>query len=265
MTPGGACTIHAQRLDPPAPMQLSTDRILAKVKELADPLIPQGGSFLDIGSGTGALISALRGTHPQAQSFACDYTDALMKAPGQRVDVVDLNHGNLPYEDNRFDVVTCTEVVEHLENYRHIVREMHRVLKPGGSMIVTTPNVLNIQSRVRFLFFGFWNLFGPLPVGRAEQFSTVGHITPVSYFYLVHAMAEAGLRVSGFDIDKAQRSGVAKLVVFGPLIALFSALARRREVRRFRTIDESNEAFVRNMNSAKMLLGRTIVVVAAKP
>lgn len=245
-------------------MQLSTDRILTKVAELSEPLIPSAGRILDIGSGTGELLSALRATDPDVEAYACDYTDTLMQYEGQRVDVVDLNRQNLPYGESQFDLVTCTEVVEHLENYRHLIREMHRVLKRGGSVVITTPNVLSIQSRLRFLFFGFWNLFGPLPVGRAEQFSTVGHITPVSYFYLAHALAEAGFSVRALEIDKAQRSGVVKLLFFAPLIALFSWIAQRREVRRFKTIDASNREFVRTMNSTKMLLGRTIIVAARK-
>ena len=188
-----------------------------------------------------------------------------MQADGQRVDVADLNLDPLPYANGKFDLVTCTEVVEHLENYRRLLREMYRVLKPGGTVIITTPNVLNLQSRFRFLFFGFWNLFGPLPVGRSEAFSTVGHITPVPYFYLAHALAEAGLTVTRFDIDKVQTSAIPKLVLAGPFIGLYSAMARRRERKRYATIDNSNEAFVLEMNSVRMLLGRTIVVTARKP
>ena len=202
---------------------------------------------------------------PGVETSACDYTDSLMALQGQKVDVANLNEDRLPYFDNSFDLVTCTEVIEHLENYRRLVRETARVLRPGGAVVFSTPNVLNLQSRLRFLWFGFWNLFGPLPIGRTETFSTGGHITPVSYFYLAHAIAEAGLEVTEFQIDKVQRSAVIKLALLAPFIGFFSWLASNREHRRYKTITPDNREIVDAMNSSKMLLGRTIIVMARKP
>jgi SAM-dependent methyltransferase len=206
----------------------------------------------------------MRKEHPDVRSSACDYTDALMEIPGQTVDIANLNEDALPYPSASFDLVTCTEVVEHLENYRKLVREVFRVTKPGGGAIFTTPNVLNLQSRLRFFYFGFWNLFGPLPVGRSESYSTVGHITPVSYFYLAHALSEAGFRVERLAIDKPQKTAVLKLWLYWPFIAFFGVLARRREALKYKTVDATNVAIVRSLNSLSMLLGRTIVVVAVR-
>lgn len=220
---------------------------------------------LDIGAGTGSLLDAIAERVPDVSTAACDYTTELMRRPGQAVDIADLNHDSLPYADSAFDAVTCTEVVEHLENYRHLVREVYRVSAPGGIAVFTTPNVLNVQSRFRFLFFGFWNLFGPLPVARDESYSTVGHITPVPYFYLAHALAESGFSDIEVDVDKYQRSGMLKLAFSWPFIALFGWLAARREARKWKTIDDSNARFVRAINSLDLLLGRTIIVTARKP
>lgn len=189
-----------------------------------------------------------------------------MCLPDQPVDHVDLNKDcTLPYQDQAFDLVTCTEVIEHLENYRRLIREAYRVTKPNGTVIFTTPNVLNVLSRFRYLTFGFWNLFGPLPVARNETYSTFGHITPVPYFYLAHALAEAGFTDIRVDVDKYQRKGAAMLPLFLGAIKGFGAMAHRREVRKYRTIDEGNSAFVNDLNTVKMLLGRTIVVSAKRP
>ncbi|NJN39867.1 MAG: class I SAM-dependent methyltransferase [Gammaproteobacteria bacterium] len=249
-------------------MELSTDRILGKVVDLSRGLVPaadRGVRCLDIGSGTGALIALMRRAHPNVETHACDYIDSLMKVPGQKVDIANLNQDDLPYPAETFDLVTCTEVIEHLENYRRLLREMFRVTKPGGAVILTTPNVLNLNSRLRFLSFGFWNLFGPLPVGRAETYSSIGHITPISYFYLAHALAESGFSLGDLAIDKPQRSAMPKLLVLWPFIALFGFLAKHREIRRYKTVDESNLKIVESLNSVKVLLGRTIVVVARRP
>jgi 2-polyprenyl-3-methyl-5-hydroxy-6-metoxy-1,4-benzoquinol methylase len=57
-------------------------------------------------------------------------------------------------------LVTCIETVEDLENYREVVREIYRVLQPGGVAVFSTPNILNLRSRLRYLSSGFYNLFG---------------------------------------------------------------------------------------------------------
>ena len=49
------------------------------------------------------------------------------------------------YKDKSFDVVTATEVIEHLENPRLFLRDINRVLKPGGLCVLSTPNILNLN------------------------------------------------------------------------------------------------------------------------
>jgi SAM-dependent methyltransferase len=199
------------------------------------------------------------------ESSACDYTAELMQLPGQTVDIANLNDQPLPYADASFDIVTATEVIEHLEHFRRVIREIHRVLKPGGICILSTPNILNLNSRLRFLGFGFWNLFGPLPVKHSALYSTGGHINPVSWFYIAHALLDAGFNQVTPHIDKVQRSAVPKLILLYPFIWLASRLALGRERRRFRTLDDANEPLVRGMNTIEMLLGRTVLAKAVKP
>jgi len=244
---------------------LSTDRILNSTVTLLAHCQPDiTGNHLDIGSGHGDLIRLMRERFAVTSS-ACDYTDALMQLPDQRVDIVDLNEATLPYPDAHFAVVTCTEVIEHVENHRRLLRECHRVLQPGGLLVVSTPNILNLSSRVRFLLFGFWNLFGPLPVAHRQKQSTSGHINPISSFYLSHALLEAGFLDLRIAVDKRQRTSLLGLVVFGLPILLFGTWLRRRERTRYRTLDDSNRALVERMNSLDLLLGRTILVTARKP
>ncbi|MDZ4286534.1 MAG: class I SAM-dependent methyltransferase, partial [Prosthecobacter sp.] len=230
---------------------------------LATPQVQSYRRHLDIGAGRGTLIERIQ-QGLKVESAACDYTDELMRLPGQKVDIANLNDQPLPYPDATFDIVTATEVIEHLEHFRRVVREIHRVLKPGGICILSTPNILNLNSRLRFLEFGFWNLFGPLPVKHSALYSTGGHINPVSWFYIAHALLDSGFEEVSAHIDKVQRSALPKLVFLYPLIWVASRFAMRRERRRFHTLDESNEPLVRGMNTVEMLLGRTVLAKAIK-
>lgn len=244
---------------------MSIDRIHEKVLELiqATPQVSSYRRHLDIGAGRGTLISRLKSALP-LESSACDYTDELMRLEGQKVDIANLNDSPLPYPDASFDIVTATEVIEHLEHFRRVVREIHRVLKPGGLCVLSTPNILNLNSRLRFLGFGFWNLFGPLPVAHSALYSTGGHINPVSWFYIAHAMLDAGFQGVTPHIDKVQRSSVAKLILLYPLIWVYSRLAKRKERNRYKTLDVANEPLVDGMNTIDMLLGRTVLVRGVK-
>jgi len=221
------------------------------------------GSHLDLGSGTGSLIRRVQQEY-DVQSSACDYTDKFMECDGIHVDVVDLNEGSLPYEDDSFDLVTFTEVAEHLENYRAIIREVNRVLKPGGVLIMTTPNVLNMKSRLRFLTTGFWSMFGPLHVGETSIESTGGHITPIPYPYLAHALMNAGFEMPVLSTDKFQFPSVLWSVLFFIPIVLIASLQWRKERSKYKTIDQFNEPIIKEINAPLMLLGRSIVVLTQK-
>ncbi len=222
-------------------------------------------THLDVGSGRGDLIGKFRSQFPEITSSACDYTDELMRLQGVKVDIVDLNVSGLPYADASFDLVTATEVIEHLEDFRRLVKEIQRVLKPGGVCILSTPNILNINSRLRFLWFGFWNLFGPLPVKHGELYSTGGHINPCSWFFVAHALLNSDFTEIRPHIDKVQRSSVWKFVLLWPFIRVFGWRAMQLERNKYHTISPENEPIVVAMNSTPMLLGRTVLADAVKP
>lgn len=244
---------------------LSTSLILSGASAMVAKLAPKfPANHLDIGSGHGDLIELMRSQF-EVNSSACDYTDSLMKLSDVKVSVANLNNEGLPYADQSFDLVTCTEVIEHLEHYRYTLREMHRILKPGGALVLTTPNILNLKSRMRFLIFGFYNLFGPLHFQESNLHSTGGHINPVSVFFLTHSLVDAGFNEIDVAIDKVQGTSRAWLPLLYLPIKLFSLKIMATEKNKFKTIDRFNEPFVKQINSLDILLGRTIIVGCKKP
>src|SRR5882672_3041455 len=161
------------------------------------------GNYLDIGAGKGDLIRALEKAMT-LDSHACDFHVELF-GPGRNVCTkVDLNSGTLPYANGEFDLVTSSEVIEHIENFRGLLREAFRITADDGVIVLTTPNVLNVKSRVRYLVSGFANLFGPLPMGNHDRSCAGAHISPIPYFYLAHALVDAGFENVELRIDKVQ-------------------------------------------------------------
>lgn len=244
--------------------KLSLDATLEGALKSLKELYPHiSGDHLDIGSGTGRLIGRIQQEYP-IESRACDYTDEFMESNHIHVDVIDLNKGILPYKDDSFDLVTFTEVAEHLENYRAIIQEIHRILKPSGIIAITTPNVLNMKSRMRFLTTGFWSMFGPLHVGETAIESTGGHITPIPYPYLAHALMDAGFNMPSLSTDKVQFPSIVWFALFFIPIRIIAALQWKKERRRYKTIDQHNAPIIAKINSPLMLLGRSIIVLSQK-
>ena len=246
---------------------LSTEKILLAVYREACRCFASSSesiNHLDVGAGNGELIKLI-GSQVSTKPYACDYTEGLMELDGQSVDICDLNNQKLPYDDNTFDLVTFTEVIEHIENHRFTLSEIARVLKPGGFVILSTPNILNLKSRIRFLFCGFWNLFGPLKVGDRKLESTGGHINPIHFFYIAHSLMEARLKVVRDSYDKIQTSSLLCMPLFYIPIKICSAIHLHKEKTKWRTVDNKNEEFVAKINSLSMMLSRTVVVTAQKP
>src|SRR4030095_2404245 len=229
--------------------------------------LPKSGplTHLDIGAGNGLLLRLVRERFGFEQS-ACDYTDDFIKYSAVPVECVNLDEQRLPYPDSRFDLVTCVETIEHLENFRALLREIYRVVKPGGVVIVTTPNILNLRSRLRFLTFGFHSMFGPLQIQKQENFDTRGHISPASWFYLGHALLQTGFENLSVTVDRFQRRSIFALGFFYWPIRLFGALSLAFERRsNIASITDDNEELVRDMNRIEILLGRILIISARKP
>jgi len=118
-----------------------------KGKQIALSLIrtKQGGSALDVGCGFGAQTQNI-----QKKGYKVTAVDTSVVFEG--CIKLDLNE-KLPFNNNSFDLVWCSEVIEHLKSPNKIRDEMFRILKSKGQLILTTPNSF-------FWFYRFCSLFG---------------------------------------------------------------------------------------------------------
>jgi SAM-dependent methyltransferase len=99
---------------------------------------------IDVGCGTGHLLLALINRLPEpVRLCGLDFSDSAIRRSRRLVPSVELVVANvyeIPYPDHNFDLVTCTETLEHLERPKEALQEMFRILKPGGHLVVTVPD-----------------------------------------------------------------------------------------------------------------------------
>lgn len=101
--------------------------------------IPKKSLLLDVGCGTSAAF--LKAISPDIkQGFGVDFKVDDIQFGNIKTTQLRLNT-NLPFEDSSFDIVTMLAVLEHIEKEQEILREIYRVLVPGGKLILTVPSV----------------------------------------------------------------------------------------------------------------------------
>lgn len=131
-------------------------RLLAAI----DRALDAHADVLDIGCGSGN--SYARAVARGARSYVgVDVSDAAVeaaRASGLDARVID-DAAELPFEDGSFDVVLCVEVLEHLFSPDRAAAEIRRVLRPGGRLVASSPNVAYWRLRAN-LAFGLWNPLG---------------------------------------------------------------------------------------------------------
>ena len=115
--------------------------------------LSRGNKILDVGCGEGRHIFGAMDAQSGLNLFGVDMDIPSLEKSNEGLDFfreMDFNlvkflQGsiyNLPFQDNELDVVICSEVLEHLEDYNKAIQEIHRVLKPGGYFLVSVPSFL---------------------------------------------------------------------------------------------------------------------------
>jgi 2-polyprenyl-3-methyl-5-hydroxy-6-metoxy-1,4-benzoquinol methylase len=141
------------------------------------------GRILDFGAGTGELINLMGRLHG-VELYGADILPRPTAIPAHvEWHQGDLNE-NLDRFSSYFDAVICSEVIEHLENPRSTFRNIHRLLKPGGKLLLTMPNQENIRSYLNLIFRGHFAQF------RGPDYPA--HITALLRLDLVRICAETG-------------------------------------------------------------------------
>lgn len=147
------------------------------------------GRLLDVGCAGGdlAAVLATRGWHAHGAEVEAALVDAA-RARGVDARRVDLDREPLPWPEGTFDAIVAAEVLEHVIDTDHVLAEIARVLRPGGALVVTTPNLASLENRVRLLL-------GRYPMWMDVGVEGAGHLRYYTPRVLRAQLARHGLRV----------------------------------------------------------------------
>jgi len=204
---------------------------------------PSGQKVLDLGAGQGALTREFYQMGHEVH--ACDLFPEVFRFEAvecRKVDVTSV----FPYPDGMFDLVIAVEVTEHILDHEVFFSEIHRILKPGGKLYVSTPNILSMKSRFRFLFRGFPYGFGALNMENHDGLQHVASLTLDQYNYIA---VKHGFHTADYDIDRVQSTSRWLMYLCYP------GLYVRQKIKGFSKIH----------NSRKLLTGRLLFMVFKKP
>ena len=236
----------------PLAHQAIHDTVVGILKEL-----PRG-ALLDVPAGEGALAARLIDAGFDVR--CCDLYPEIFRLPGVEIDQGNLD-AELPFGNQSFAYVTCLEGLEHIENPQQAMREFARVLKPGGHLIVSVPNILNIEERLKWLLHGYTSHFKPISRAAAERLRVeyddrveiAAHVNPISYSELRYILEKHGFEMVGTHRDKAK----ANAWLYSPIVAIIKLIAKLTPKQK------RSERWTDELVSREVLLGGNTLIVHA--
>ena len=225
---------------------------------------------MDLSCGRGETLAPLvrdgcegRGTHYRPDDYQLTGAAGVVETEGLCIDEgVDLLKP-LRYPDASFHVVILSEVVEHLQNYLPVIHEVGRILEPGGHLVLSTPNIARLHSRLHYFWSGTHKLIRrrvgwDIPPDEIYAY----HINPVDFPLLHTALHQAGMRVRQLEWTRF-KARHAWLFLLYPLVWLVTK--RETTGRNFdRVRREGERDLFRWMTHPAMLASEQLLILAQK-
>jgi SAM-dependent methyltransferase len=193
---------------------------------------------IDIPAGVGEASETLKSVGARAKPF--DLFPEFFKIEGLECKKANLLD-RIPVDDSYADTVLCQEGIEHCSDQLKVLREFNRILKQDGTLIITTPNYSNLQSKISYLFSESEYFSKIMPPNEADSIWMADQSASEEvYFGHVFLIGLQKLRflakISGFEIEKihfvkARKTSLLLLPIFYPFILLVSLITYLKKVK----------------------------------
>ena len=216
------------------PQAMSRPGLHDTVMKILEPL-PRG-RILDCPAGEGALAERMLAAGFDVR--CSDLYAELFRLDGVEIKQGDLS-GTLPYASESFEYITSLDGLEHIDSPPQAFREYRRLLKPRGHLIISVPNIMNIEERLKWLLFGYTSHCKPLSdqsktkirYDYAGKDEIAVHANPIGYNELRYYLEKNGFAIQGVyrDRKKANQWLYWPIVAFIRLLARLTPEARRKD------------------------------------
>ena len=241
-----------------------------KIFELLRPWVRSDAKIFDFGAGRGHMCERLgnyaqqQGIEPSDCVIASEVVPECFEYEPIECRKIGIN-SEIPMDDDSLDVVYAIEVLEHCRRPYDFFDQAFRVLKPGGMVLFSVPNIMHLTSRLQNLFQGYGEMFDAPSKLEENAGRICGHIMPLNFAWFHY-----GLTVSGFEqikshADRRKRGAMFLSAVMSPAL-LAGSVMRDIKVRRYdKDVWKENRSLIYKMNSIDTLTSRSCIVQAYKP
>lgn len=225
-------------------------------------------TVIDLSCGEGHLLEALSEDGCAAEGTHYQDGDYIIENPQPILETATIHKGvalnrPLPFAENSYDVVVMTEVIEHLPDHFMIIAEIARILKPGGQVIITSPNIHRLQSRLKFLLTGTHKIIRR----RIGWDTTIDqlyeyHINPVD-FPTLHAL----LKIHGITVETVRSSTIKFRYFFLLLLIPFiwiASLIEAKSKNDTKLFARGEADLFRRMCSVPLLMSEQLIIVGKR-
>ncbi|HXU92183.1 MAG TPA: methyltransferase domain-containing protein [Gallionella sp.] len=157
---------------------------------------PEGKKVCDLPCGAGAFSARLAQLGADITAVDIEAVEPFYYDRGHRI-LADANLP-LPFADGEFDAMVSIEGIEHLENPSFFLRECARVVKPGGLVFLSTPNIDSFRSRRSTFLHGFPKYFRPKTADRKDAY----HLHPIDMTFVRGALRKTDLSIVELAVNR---------------------------------------------------------------
>lgn len=191
--------------------KFTQSELIGRVKKTVS-LVGKNKKVLDVGCGYGFLTELILKNKNKVKAIeTSDNAIKHIKKLGIEVYDLDVNSKWSEKIDEKFDVVVCTEVIEHVFDTDNLISNINKVLKKGGHLVISTPNVASLGRRIMLLF-------GINPILEfTTRIKDAGHIRYFTFDDLKNLLLEHGFKT------KESYSDYINFTADGKLSSIFLA------------------------------------------